>query len=245
MSVAFKIKGLHTNNTDLPIINITQSLAQVGMVGEWDFMTFSGSDPKVMLDRSGNGKDANWQTAPTPGSDGITLGSANTNYARTGVTGLVSAYSALVVFKPLTGMLASCPFLCNWGAQQGSMLWTQTSGATLKHQMQVGSGAQQVFCDTVTPNAWMAVLHTVDDTGERWRNLIAATAYTGATGARASREWVIGGAWNGTDGATVQYINRFTTFGYAALYGRVVAPSEDATILSYVRAKMAARGVTI
>jgi len=219
--------------------------ARQGLVAEWDMVTFDASNPLLLTDTSGNGRNALFNATPTKTALGVSFN--GTYYADATLPLLGSSYTAVVVYTGVTN--GYCIFgNRNDSDNNGTMFKGGTSGIT--H----GVGANQVSVVQATgTGVYQApILKVQEDNQGRakqvgagilgYRNTFRADVLDPQT------VWRIGGmratVGGNPNGLGANPMNS-GTIAYAAVWGWITGERQDAAIASYLRAKLALRGVTI
>jgi hypothetical protein len=235
--------------TSNPGLHVTLSTerdrkARQGCIGEWDMLTVAGD---VMTDLSGNGNNFIFINTPSVGATGVTFDGAN--YADMVLSAaLLDSYSCLLVAKA-TATGGYYAF--------GTLNSTDNVGVSVRllasrMDFYVGSGGNTVTGPPCTSVAWGAGLYTVERLQGRARAIRAGrlatnNALSPHTLQDTRTRWRLG-AKASTSGSDHDVADNFlpagTIVAYAMLFNRIVGYAQSMCLEEYIKAKMAARGIT-
>jgi len=221
-------------------------LAREGLFMEFDFQTFDGGNPALMLDQSGNGHDMTWLNAPTVNSVGVP--SDGTNYAGTTLSApLGDNYTICVVSKG--GVAGTNSMLANRNV-------TDAIGIDIRNvstQAQAYHGANLIIQGPLINNyIWTPTFTQIVDGQVRHRSLTQdKTRYRfgqigGLTDDRTL--WRIFASMSTVGGdhtVPTAICATGVTLAYAAVWNRVVSFNQSAAILQYLQGLLSPRGIVL
>lgn len=223
--------------------------ARAGLIAEFDMVTYNSAT--VLADISGNGNHATFPAAPTVNAQGTVF--TGTEYADFVLpSALLKNYSVVVVVKS-----AYAGYYIG-----GSWNQTQLAGTAIRAHSSSGL--------TVTSGISSNTIIAIDGPDTvNYRHVVAKVLSNAAFRARTLNSGVLGYR-NGLRplknaeldtrtrwriGAVAQTVDADTdaplsplnsgTIAWFALYGRATSDAQDAAIYAYLKAKMAARSITI
>lgn len=233
----------------LPVAGEAARLAREGMIAEFDMLTFSGGNNKLLLDQSGNGNNALFNLTPTLSSTGTTFG--GTYWADFTLPVLARNYTYFAVILSNSGGFFVFGSY-NASDQRGSSLRLGAVAPGLS-SAQHGSTGNVANGPTSNGSAWVPIIVKMSDDNQArikqlgtgilgYRNSLRGEDY----GDEDRTLWRIGAAMQ-TSGAdhTVNYLPlEQGTIAYCGVYNRVTTDNQDAALLHYLRGKLAGRGIT-
>lgn len=268
MATNISLASLSTRN---PALKLTTSSdrelrAKEGCIGEWDMLTFDAGDNKKLLDLSGNANHFNFISAPTLVTAGLTTDSGGVNYADMVLASpLVDNYSILFVGRgDASSNTAYMAGTFNntaldgvfWGPTTnfGLLAYLDSTSRTASAQP-TSSGYPSAATVSAAPYPYPSQIFTVQKrfirnrptSGGRLLNHIGINKGTGAGRSR----WRLGGVAQTVGGDDAVYYQKpglpacTFTFAYMMLFNKVKDYEEGFCLHEYIKAKMAARGVTI
>jgi hypothetical protein len=245
VALLFTHPDLKTGNPNL-IKPELADLAKDGLAFEWDFKTFDGVDPKLMLDQSGNGHNATFLNNPSTDALGVNFNDG-VNYAEGDTTAYGSELSLYFAYT-LTGAGGSYYMMTNGDVS------TQTgiSVYAVAGQNPVGRYGNSSFVTTalgtkggqtnLAANKWGIFCLKNKNGSQRMQNLLSrsTTVLRNITSAPGTLPWRVGGG-RAAGGALYLPITNLK-MGYMMLAPGWASPRHDAARMEYIYQIMKARG---
>lgn len=237
--------AIHDPRLFLPPAGEITRLAREGLVAEWDFLTFDGGNPLLMLDQSGNARNALFTSAPTKTTAGVSFN--GTFWADATLPALGYNYTALVAY--FTSVGAGFYVFGNRDISTDNGLGFRTAGSLTSGAFGVGGGVPQA----TGANYQVPIAKVVEYNQARAKQVNGGILDYGVTqkpntGPDTQTVWRIGAGRQSVGGSPAGVAPtplQSSTIAYAMVWNKVTSERQDAAIAAFLRAKLALRGVVV